>query len=313
MCACPLVLYDLALVSSDLTMTQSTGALNSSASACLIIHLSGVPAPSWTTVKKTSLLLSSGFSLTSSTFSEGLAEPCSPIAQHRHGAQTSSYLALLNPYLLKGLEEGLEEGPDPLIDHQHHNPLIRLAVDDDGATGTISKQITVGYISFTLHLTKGWNFITIPVNAGLTAKSLGENIPGCTTISRWNNSKGMFESYLVGISPVEDDFPIENGVGYFIYVNENVTFNVTGTPIASVDIILPEGWNTIGWYKDIPTTASAIAENISNCTTISIWNNSKGMYESYLPGISPPERNFVVRKGMGMFVYVKEESRWICN
>ena len=185
--------------------------------------------------------------------------------------------------------------------------------DNDGATNSISQQITVGYISFTLHLTKGWNFITIPVNAGLTAKSLGENITGCTTISRWNNSRGMFESYLPGISPIEDDFPIENGIGYFIYVNENVAFNVTGTPITSVDIILPEGWNTIGWYKDVPTTASEIAENITGCTTISRWNNSRGMFESYLPGISPVEDNFVIRKGTGIFVYVREESRWICN
>ena len=170
-------------------------------------------------------------------------------------------------------------------------------------------NITI-YLGFTFHLTKGWNFITIPVDAGFTAKSLGENITGCATISRWNNSKGMFESYLPGISPDEDNFAIENGIGYFVYVNDNVTVNVTGLPITTVAVPLYVGWNTIGWFNAMPATAKSIGENISNCTTISRWNNSKGMFESYLPGISPDEDNFVVETGEGLFVYVKEGSIW---
>ena len=187
-----------------------------------------------------------------------------------------------------------------------------VVTDDDGATDSITKQInvTAGTQVFTFHLSKGWNFVTIPVDAGFSAKTLGQNITGCTIISKWNNSKGMFESYLPGISPEEYNFAIENGVGYFVYVNDNVTVNITGLPITSVAVPLYAGWNTIGWFSAIPTTAKSIGENISNCTTISRWNNSKGMYESYLPGISPEEYNFAVKSGEGLFVYVTKESIW---
>jgi len=163
---------------------------------------------------------------------------------------------------------------------------------------------------FEYFVSKGWNLITIPCKCNLTASSLGNLIPNCSIIIKWNATLQQFQSYLVGISPPEYDFEIKQGIGYFVYVNNDTTFSIIGLPISNVSVPLHIGWNLIGWFKNETTTASLLGQNITNCSIISKWNASLQQYQSYLVGISPPEYDFAIKQGMGIFIYTNEESIW---
>ena len=161
-----------------------------------------------------------------------------------------------------------------------------------------------------MQLYDGWNMLSIPVENNYTANTLGENISGCTVISRWNPQGGYFQSFIVGVSPPAADYAIENGVGYFVYTTADSIFSVTGDTISTVSVDLYTGWNMIGWCEETSTTASDIGENINGCTVVSKWNAQNGRFQSFIVGVSPPASNFDVTCGNGLFVWVNQPSTW---
>ncbi len=180
----------------------------------------------------------------------------------------------------------------------NENGIVILNIEYNGYNDSVIFKINSSLFSYMLY--KGWNLIAIPNN--WTAKTLGQNISYCVAISRWNGSIQKYESYLVGISPDEFDFAIENGRGYFIYIKNDTIFSVKDK-ITNFSIPLYVGWNLIGWFKNA-TMASLLAENITNCSIVSKWNAIVQQFYSYLVGISPDEFDFEIRKGMGIFVYI---------
>jgi hypothetical protein len=159
-------------------------------------------------------------------------------------------------------------------------------------------------------LYQGWNLITMPVEHDYTAKTLGENISGCSIVSYYNASTGAFQSFVIGTSPPSLDFAIADGVGYFVYMNCRRIFSVVDTPISDVSVDLYAGWNTIGWYNATATNASSLGNAIDNCTIVSTWNASSDTFSSYVIGVSPPSYDFPIRQGMGIFVYVTKAGTW---
>ncbi|HEC76769.1 MAG TPA: hypothetical protein ENI33_05885 [Thermoplasmatales archaeon] len=151
---------------------------------------------------------------------------------------------------------------------------------------------------------KGWNLITLPVENNYTASSLFNDIQGCGIILSWNSSVQDFIIYVPG-SPY--DFAIENGHGYFIGMSHDSIFSLIGNPVENVSVPLYIGWNILGWFKEEETTASSIYENITGCTIVLKWNNSKNGFDLYVPGAP---NNFIIRRGDGFLVAVTEESIW---
>ena len=86
-------------------------------------------------------------------------------------------------------------------------------------------------------------------------------------------------------------------------------FYFDGEILSNVNISLKVGWNLIGWYHDIETTASSIAENITGCLSISGWDNEIQTYKTYIVG-GPPSFDFTVSINMGLFADVDVESTW---
>ena len=164
------------------------------------------------------------------------------------------------------------------------------------------------YINFNISLLSGWNLITIPVNTSMWASDLAENVSGCTSVSKWNASLQTYDTYIVG-GPPTFDFPIRNGHGYFVDMSNSDTLVVQGMPIDNVSIPLEVGWNLLGWYHEDETTASSFAENITGSTSVSKWNASLQTYDTYIVG-GPPTFDFIVTRGMGLFVDVDETSTW---
>jgi hypothetical protein len=96
--------------------------------------------------------------------------------------------------------------------------------DDDGNTSNVATVYVIVYtddmILIDIPLTIGWNQITIPVQNSFMASSLGENISGCSQVSYWNNSLGMYQDWLVDYPVPEDDFVVRRGMGVFVNVDQ---------------------------------------------------------------------------------------------
>jgi len=154
----------------------------------------------------------------------------------------------------------------------------------------------------------GWNLITVPVENSYTAMTLSENITGCASVSMWDNELQTYKRYIVG-GPPDFDFPIEDGCGYFVDVDQNSTLTLSGAPVLGVNIPLRVGWNLVGWYHDDDTTAISLSENISGCSSVSMWDNELQTYQRYIVG-GPPDFDFTITQGMGLFVDVTSDSNW---
>jgi len=155
----------------------------------------------------------------------------------------------------------------------------------------------------TFNLYEGFNLITIPTLEEYTAKTLGNIIEGCVAVIRFNTIDMSWSTFLVGISPDSRDFPIEPGVGYFVVVNQDTTFEIPKNPIDSVSVNIHQGWNYIGWFSDEPVLASELGDSLYECSAISIFDAEIGQYKTFMPGISPSSMDFEIEQGMGIAIY----------
>jgi len=190
--------------------------------------------------------------------------------------------------------------------------------DDIGSDGIIAwtsgdygegyriATLTIKGINCTFVLNEGWNLISIPTENIWTAETLGENITGCSVVTMLYGNNDTFVSHVVG-SPY-DDFPILDGVGYFIYLGHDSYLNMTGLPITTVNVPIYIGWNLIGWYHDSATTAESLGQHITDCTVVSMFNGSTQTFLSHVVG--SPHDNFPVTQGMGLFIFASEASMW---
>ncbi|HEC75643.1 MAG TPA: hypothetical protein ENI33_00080, partial [Thermoplasmatales archaeon] len=134
---------------------------------------------------------------------------------------------------------------------------------------------------FNFNLNKGWNLITLPYENSYNASKLFNDIEECNIILSWNAS---VQDFIIYVPDSPYDFAIENGHSYFIGMNNNSIFSLTGVPITNVSINLFVGWNCLGWFRNNTVNASSIYNAISNCSIVLKWNNSKDDFNLYVPG-----------------------------
>ena len=190
--------------------------------------------------------------------------------------------------------------------------------DDIGSDGIIAwtsgdygegyriATLTIKGINCTFVLNEGWNLISLPTDNIWTAETLGENITGCSVVTMLYGNNDTFVSHVVG-TPY-DDFPILDGVGYFIYLGHDSYLNMTGLPITTVNVPIYNEWNLIGWYYDSATTAESLGQHITGCDVVSMFNGSTQTFLSHVVG--SPHDNFLVTQGMGLFIFASETSMW---
>jgi len=159
-------------------------------------------------------------------------------------------------------------------------------------------------INISLH--SGWNLITVPLDSNWTASLLGGTITGCTTICRFNGDSQTYTTHVVGIP--YNDFPILDGVGYFVYVTHDSFLNVTGLFIDSVNVSVYTSWNLIGWYSETVTNASSLGCMLNECNTICKYDAVTGSYVTHVVGI--PYNDFSITQGMGLFIYTDASGWW---
>jgi len=197
------------------------------------------------------------------------------------------------------------------ITHQYSSDGIYYVtltvVDDLGSSDCTSSYVFVGDLNyFEMPLSTGWNLITIPVENDWMASDLANNVTGCLSVNKWDAVNQSYRGYIVGIPAF--DFPIVDGCGYFVEVDQPSVLYLTGTNVTTVNIPFKIAWNIIGWYDEYNTTASSLAENITGCLSVNKWDAVNQSYRGYIVGI--PAFDFTISRGMGIFLEVSEESTW---
>jgi hypothetical protein len=203
--------------------------------------------------------------------------------------------------------EGFQRTPTLLIDEKYNRYILAYnAGHDINQSWKRRTYLATASRPPFINLCKGWNLITVPRDNVWTAETLGQNISGCTVVCRFNGNSQSYTTHAVGIP--YNDFPILDGVGYFVYATGDSFLNVTGLSIASVNVSLYTHWNLIGWYNETATNASSLGAALEDCTTICMYNAASGSYTTHVAGI--PYNDFSITSGMGVFIFATEASYW---
>ncbi|RLF57584.1 MAG: hypothetical protein DRN27_07500 [Thermoplasmata archaeon] len=186
---------------------------------------------------------------------------------------------------------------------------INVTNENEYIPVSISNGIVIVHnISSDIALFSDWNLITIPIDNNWWASDISDNISGCLSVGYWDYVNQTHKTYIVG-GPSAFDFPIEEGYGYFVNMVQSDILSVYGSRIDNVSIPLNIGWNLIGWFHEVDTTASSLSENIPGCLSVSKWDCVNQTYKTFIVG-GPPAFDFPVFQGMGLFVDVDESSIW---
>jgi hypothetical protein len=164
--------------------------------------------------------------------------------------------------------------------------------------------------TFTMSLTTGWNFVSVPLwGAGYKASTLGLN--SGDTVARWNPAAKTYTSHIVGV-PV-NDFIIEQSTGYWINVPAGtrtltlygaIPMDPPGTVSKSITLPATGGWAIIG-FNSLKTTMKAA--NVAGMyvggtvTTVARWNPATKTYTSWLSTI-PTVNNFALVPGQAYWI-----------
>ncbi|MDI6707936.1 MAG: hypothetical protein QME47_02470 [Candidatus Thermoplasmatota archaeon] len=171
----------------------------------------------------------------------------------------------------------------------------------------IAPSVAVSYYT----LPQGWNFITLTLsNASLNsasalASAIGDN---CTHVANWTSSG--FVTYIKGV--LATDFTLELGRGYMVYiVNSTTNFTIEGSEVASVKILLNEGWANVGLLNSTLAKASDLASAIGNCSAVACLDNSLARFVVHQVG--EELSNFNLEVGKGYLVFMEVPKTWTQN
>jgi hypothetical protein len=159
-------------------------------------------------------------------------------------------------------------------------------------------------------LKQGWNLMSIPVQpADTTLETVFKDIIGSVgALFAYDAKSSTYESY-VPYAEVFDLKKVEAGRGYWIYMHEDRSFNVTGvTPSNSVP--LAEGWNLVGYnFLTRQRIGSAIRSIKEDILVVYTFDGTLGDYLGYTPTGELIDLQFM-NPGTGYWIYVTETSEW---
>jgi len=235
-------------------------------------------------------------------------DPSTPIMYNVYMSDTSGGQDFNNPDNSTSLTWILISGLD-LLNESYYFVVRSEDVWGNEDYNMVELNITASaLLSVDISLKTGWNLITVPVDNIMMASGLAENITGSIMISRFDAENQTYRTYIVG-GPPGFDFPVVDGYGYFVLVDEESMLSLSGYRIDSVSVPLEVGWNMIGWYHSSDTTASSLSENITGSIMVSWFDPISQSFKTYIVG-GPPGFDFTISPGMGLFVLVDESSVW---
>jgi len=158
-------------------------------------------------------------------------------------------------------------------------------------------------LTFEKELVTGWNLVSLPLTpSDKTVSSVLSAIAGnYDTVVRYDVATHQFME-------LSSDSEMNNGVGYFIHINETGTFtwSYSGADYDSINVGLSQGLNCIGWTNtsvSLPGALNSIADNNNYVTR---WNVTLQSYEVYEPNAPAPFNDFAeMERGVGYFIATK--------
>ena len=159
-----------------------------------------------------------------------------------------------------------------------------------------------GEINVDISFSSGWNLVSIPVDVDWSASDLKDALSYCQYVVKWKSDSQSWQWY----TGQGFDFSLEPDYGYFVYVSNDETLSVSGTPVDGVNVPLKVGWNLLGWYQDYDTSASDIKDCISGCQYVVKWKPDSQSWQWY----TGQGFDFSIYQDMGFFSFVTEDSIW---
>jgi len=154
----------------------------------------------------------------------------------------------------------------PETDALRHNPIFSLDVE-------------------TVHLSPGWNLISLPLRPQPAAiSSVLSSVEGSHDIVYgWDAGAS---SYLSSFAAGGNLDRLDETAGFWIRMNDEATLSVLGEAPGPVQIPLMEGWNLIGypWRTPLPPE-EALASIDGSYEIVYAWDSSSSSWLFYAPGL----------------------------
>ena len=168
--------------------------------------------------------------------------------------------------------------------------------------------------TFDLAVAPGWNQLSLPpLNDSWTAGGIG--LAAGSIVIEWDEPTQSYgKAYIVGVTPETLDFRLIRGSAYLILTQESQILTLYGCSPEifdeySIDLNVPikGGWACVGFNSLGPgVNASSVDDLVIGAKTIMVckWNRITGMYDIYLPGITPSGYDFVIGPGDGCWLRI---------
>jgi len=177
---------------------------------------------------------------------------------------------------------------------------------NDEKDKSIFEDTTFIYTSHKMSFKSGWNLVSLSLKPKIryTAELMMNEIEGCTRITRWDKDTQRYVSHIK-VLPV-NNFYIEPGEGYFVYVEKDSAFNLKGINLPSISIDMSQGWNLVS----IPVKCCAEEVcNITGSTRVIMFNETTQFLVTHIKYFST--NNFITEKDKGYFVRVENNFVWV--
>lgn len=176
---------------------------------------------------------------------------------------------------------------------------------NDEKDRSIFEDTTFIYTSYKTNFKSGWNLVALPLQpkTRYTAELMMKEIEGATRITRWDKDTQRYVSHIKAL-PI-NNFYIEQGEGYFVYVEKDSAFNLKGVVPPSMSINLHQGWSLIS----VPV--KCFAEEVCNMTEgtrMVMFNETTQFLVTHIKYL--PTNNFLTEKNKGYFVKVENKCVW---
>jgi hypothetical protein len=184
--------------------------------------------------------------------------------------------------------------------------VIHFNVSDaaGNAAETVSRTVTVQPVIQTFSLKSGWNLVSFYVemedmNPATVFASIMDQPVQIKNLTRFYDSSMPYFLNTMSVLNVKD--------GFWVKVNEDVSFEVEGVVPEATSIRVRSGWNLVGYPRKSGETVSDELQGLGDAVV-----QIKNLTDSYEPPPFPPFLNTLstMVPGLGYWLKVTENGTW---
>lgn len=177
----------------------------------------------------------------------------------------------------------------------------------DGPFNTTASIPSISEATAIMEFSEGWNFVSFPLTLHyVKAGDMANAVPNCTHIAKWNVTSQSFLIFSKTDSQ-NSNFTLNITESYLLYLTAKTSFKINGTIILNQNKNMIVGWNIIGWFNT-SISVTVLSKNVSDCKAVAYWDGLLGRF--IVHPINTDISDFVVERGMSVFVYVSTPSTW---